>query len=100
MLPVKDALEVLHGRWKLPIIVSRTFGPERFNQIAKEIGGITGKILSRELKDLALNQLVTRKVVNTFPLTVEYNLTPHGMILHGVIRTPGGWGITHWKKIL
>lgn len=46
LLPVRDALEVLNGKWKLPIIVALTFGPKRFKQISNEVKGITDKMLS------------------------------------------------------
>ena len=99
ILPVQDALAVLNGRWKLPIIVSLTFGTKRFRQIAKEINGITDKMLSKELKDLELNQLVKRDVYDTFPPTVNYTLTKHGESLRKVIKELGTWGLSHRKKI-
>lgn len=99
MLPVKDALEVLHGRWKLPIIVSLTFGPKRFKEIVKEVG-ITDKVLAKELKDMEAHRLLTRTEISTFPLTVEYAITPHGYSLHGLIGALAEWGIAHRKKIL
>lgn len=99
MLPVKDALEVLHGRWKLPIIVSLTFGPKRFKEIVKEVG-ITDKVLAKELRDMEAHQLITRTEISTFPLTVEYMLTQHGGSLHAVIGVLAEWGILHRKKIL
>ena len=52
---IKDALDVLHGRWKLPVILSLSFGKKRFKQISKELNGITDKVLSKELKDLEAN---------------------------------------------
>jgi DNA-binding HxlR family transcriptional regulator len=99
ILPVQDALAVLNGRWKLPIIVSLTFGTKRFKQISKEINGITDKMLSKELKELELNHLVKREVFDTFPPTVNYTLTKHGESLHNVIRELGVWGLSHRKKI-
>src|SRR4051812_20119705 len=78
ILPVKDALEVLNGKWKLQIIISLTFGTRRFRQIAKEIPGITDKMLSKELKELEVNQLVKRTVIDSFPPAVEYTITEHG----------------------
>ncbi|MBY0426334.1 MAG: helix-turn-helix transcriptional regulator, partial [Cytophagales bacterium] len=69
LLPVKDALQVLNGRWKLPIIISLTFGAKRFRQISKDVHGITDRMLSKELKDLETNQLVKRTVQDSFPPT-------------------------------
>lgn len=97
---VKDALDVLNGKWKLPIMISVSFGTKRFKQISKEINGITDKMLSKELKDLEINQLVKRTVYDTFPPTVEYSITEHGKSLEKVIGELGYWGIEHRKKII
>ena len=82
---VKDALYVLNGKWKLPLIISLQEGPLRFNEIQKSLGEITPKILSKELKDLELNEFVTRKVFSTTPVTVTYELTPYSESLERVI---------------
>ena len=77
MRPIKDALEALNGKWKLPIMVALSSGPKRFKELAKEVGGITDKVLSKELKDLEMNRLIKRTVHDTFPPAVEYSWTPH-----------------------
>ncbi len=100
IVPVRDALEILSGRWKLPIIISLSFGTKRFKQISKEINGITDKMLSKELKDLEINQLVKRTVYDSFPPTVEYSITDHGRSLERVIDELRCWGTAHRKKIM
>ncbi len=100
ILNVQDALEVLQGRWKLPILIAVSFGPKRFRQIAREVNGITDKMLSKELKHLELNQLVKRTVYDAFPPVVEYAVTPHGQSLHKVIEALMQWGMDHRKKII
>lgn len=100
LLPVRDALDVIGGKWKLPIIVALTFGPRRFNQMEREIEGITPKMLSKELKDLELNQLVSRTVYDTMPVTVEYELTAHGKSLEIVVSALYEWGRKHRKKVI
>jgi len=100
ILPVRDALEVLNGRWKLPILISLSFGPKRFKQISKEVNGITDKVLSKELKDLEMNQLIKRTVYDSFPPTVEYTVTAHGRSLEKVIAELRNWGKSHRKKII
>ena len=98
--PVRDALEVLNGKWKLAIIGSLSFGTRRFKQISKEVSGITDKVLSKELKDLEANQLVKREVYDSFPPTVEYSITAHGKSLEHVIEELRRWGLSHRKKIM
>lgn len=98
--PVRDALEVLNGKWKLAIIGSLSFGTKRFKQISREVHGITDKVLSKELKELEANQLIKREVYDTFPPTVEYSITPHGRSLENVIDELRRWGLSHRKKII
>lgn len=100
ILPVRDALEILSGRWKLPIIVSLSFGKKRFKEISRDVKGITDKMLSKELKSLELNKLITRSVYDTSPPTVEYEITDHGKSLDDVIVALRSWGLDHRKKII
>ncbi|MCK8494620.1 MULTISPECIES: winged helix-turn-helix transcriptional regulator [Spirosoma] len=98
--PVRDALDVLNGKWKLPIIVALTFGEKRFGEIAKEVHGITDRMLSKELRDMEVNGLVKRTVYDTYPVKVTYALTPHSKTLGGVIESLRSWGELHRRKIL
>ena len=98
--PVRDALDILNGKWKLPIIVALSFGEKRFGEIAREVHGITDRMLSKELRDLEINGLVKRTVENSYPVKVTYALTPHSESLEEVIEALKNWGILHRKKIL
>ena len=100
MLSIRDALEALEGKWKLLILFSLSEGPRRFKQISREVGGITDKTLSKELKNLEINQLITRTVYDTFPPTVEYAITEHGMSLEKVLTELHYWGLAHRAKIM
>jgi DNA-binding HxlR family transcriptional regulator len=100
MLSIKDALEAVEGRWKLLILFSLSESPKRFKQIAKEVTGITDKTLSKELKNLEANKLILRQVYDTFPPTVEYSITPHGLSLEKVIDELHFWGLAHRKKVI
>lgn len=97
---VKDALYVLNGKWKLPLIISLQEGPQRFNEIQKSLGEITPKILSKELKDLELNEFVVRKVFSTTPVTVTYELTPYSESLDKVINELREWGLKHRERLV
>ncbi|MBA2610586.1 MAG: helix-turn-helix transcriptional regulator [Bacteroidetes bacterium] len=100
LLPVKDALDILSGKWKLQIILSLTFGKKRFKQIQREIPGLTPKMLSKELKDLEMNELASRHVYDTSPVTVEYELTTYGKTLKPLIGELHKWGSKHRKRII
>jgi DNA-binding HxlR family transcriptional regulator len=99
LLPVRDALDILSGKWKIPIIIALTYGNKRFKVIQREIAGITAKMLSKELKELEVNQLVSRTVYDTSPVTVEYAITPYGKSLRKVITELHKWGSIHRKRI-
>ena len=77
------------------IIASLCFNTLRFTDLLREVEGISGKMLSRELKNLEENQLVTRTVLNTQPITVEYQLTEYGHTLKEVIDSLAKWGANH-----
>lgn len=75
-------------------------GPKRFNEIQKSLGEITPKILSKELKDLELNEFVIRKVYSTTPVTVTYELTEYSGSLDKVINELRSWGMQHRERLV
>jgi DNA-binding HxlR family transcriptional regulator len=96
---VQDALYVLNGKWKLPIIIALSEGKTRFNDIQKNVQGIAPKVLSAELKTLELNGFVTREVFNEFPVLIEYKLTEYSNSLEPVINALRDWGLKHKERI-
>ncbi|MBC9795482.1 winged helix-turn-helix transcriptional regulator [Sinomicrobium weinanense] len=100
MLSIRDALETLEGKWKLLILFSLSEGPKRFKQISRDVPGITDKTLSKELKRLETHQLILREVFNTFPPTVQYSITAHGMSLEKLLDELHYWGLLHRKEII
>jgi len=97
---VRDALEVLNGKWKLQILIAILNGTKRFKDISREIDGISDRMLSKELKELESHQLVERKVYDLFPPVVEYSATAHTSSLHTVIYALKEWGYLHREKII
>ena len=97
---MQDALEILSGKWKLPIIIALMFGVKRFSDLSREIPRITDRMLSKELRDLEMNKLVKRKVYDTFPVTVEYTMTDYGKTLKKVIQALAEWGAKHRETIM
>jgi DNA-binding HxlR family transcriptional regulator len=100
VLAINDALDILRGKWKIQIIGTLTFGKRRFKELQREIPGITAKMLSQELRDLEINELVLRTVYNTKPVAVEYELTDYGTSLDKVIDELRVWGMKHRKRII
>ena len=97
---VKDALYVLSGKWKLPLIIALMNGPMRFKVIQRSLTDITPKMLSKELRELELNHLVERKVFDTVPVSVTYELTSYNKTLLPIIQALGDWGKQHRKKLV
>jgi DNA-binding HxlR family transcriptional regulator len=100
ILPVKDALNVVSGKWKVPIMISLSFGNKRFSEMAKEIPGITDRMLSKELRYLEMNNLVKRSVYNKVPVVIEYTITPYGKSLKKLIDELYSWGTKHRKRTM
>lgn len=100
IMSVRDTLDILSGKWKLPIIISLIYGDKRFKEMERDIEGITAKMLSKELKDLEMNQLVKRTVYDTMPVTVEYSLTEYGKTLKKLIGELRKWGLQHRERII
>ncbi|NRB52030.1 MAG: helix-turn-helix transcriptional regulator [Saprospiraceae bacterium] len=98
--PVRDVIDLIGSKWKLPIIIALSFGNQRFKELERQIEGITPRMLSKELKDLEVNGLVNRAVFNTTPVTVEYSLTEYGKSLDSVIEVMREWGTKHRERIM
>ena len=97
VLAIKDTLNVISGKWKLPIIGSLLYGKKRFKDLEKEIHNISPRMLSKELKDLEVNGILKRTVYDSFPVTIEYELTASGKTLYQVIDPIIAWGLQHRK---
>jgi DNA-binding HxlR family transcriptional regulator len=100
LMAVKDALDAINGKWKLPIIIALSEGPLRFKELQRTVEGITPKVLSKELKDMEMNDFVKRYVYDTTPVTVEYELTEYSATLEQVINALGTWGYQHRQHII
>jgi len=57
-------------------------------------------MLSRDLKELEMNQLITRNVKNSQPITVEYELTDYGATLREPTKALAEWGLKHRQRIM
>ena len=96
---VGDALYAIGGKWKLRIIVALMNGRKRFNEVQRQVEGISAKVLSAELKDLELNGFINRSVIPGTPVAVEYELTEYSMTLYEVLTALGNWGLMHREKV-
>lgn len=101
MMAVQDSMDVLNGKWKIAVISSICYyNKRRFSDILNDVVGISNKMLSKELKELEFNKLIRRTVLETQPITVQYELTQHGKTLQTIIQNLTEWGINHRKEII
>ena len=97
---LEDALYVIGGKWKLKVIIAlRESGVKRFNELQRNIPGISSKVLSYELKELELNGFLKRTVYDQTPVVVEYELTEYSASLGSVLKELVEWGKMHRAKI-
>jgi DNA-binding HxlR family transcriptional regulator len=103
LMAMRDSLDVLGGKWKLMILrllSIRTHQTIHFKKMQREIGGISAKMLSKELKELETNLLVSRTEQDTKPATVAYAITEYGKSVLPVTETLVNWGLSHREKII
>lgn len=100
ILAIHDVMDLLNGKWKVSIIACLCYKKMRYSELLREVKGISGRMLSRELKELEMNQLITRMVLDSQPVTVEYEITEYGSTLKNLTGTIAEWGITHRKRII
>lgn len=91
--PLTFALNLIGGKWRLPIIwaLSKN-GTMRYNELKRHIEGITNMMLTQSLKDLELYGIVERKQFMEIPPRVEYSLTENGENLIPALKALASWG--------
>ncbi len=99
MRNILDAMYVLNGKWKIPLILCLTQSPRRFNELRNEMNGISPKVLANELRDLELNEFIIRTVYPTTPETIMYEATDYSRSLRNVMHELSSWGALHRERI-
>ncbi|MCF8409197.1 MAG: helix-turn-helix transcriptional regulator [Crocinitomicaceae bacterium] len=89
---LKDVLDIIGGKWAMPIIYHLSKGKMRFKELERNVEGINTRMLVKELKNMDANGIITREVFATVPPTVEYTLTVKGEKLLPSITSLYSWG--------
>ena len=89
---IVDALNLLSGRWKLPILWKLSYGNMRYNELKRQVHGITNIMLTRSLQELEAHGLVIRIQYSEVPPHVEYGLTMTGLKLVPALHELKKWG--------
>lgn len=91
---VDAAMSIIEGRWKATILCKLILkGTFRFNQLIKEMDGVSPRILTKQLRELERDGLITRKEYQEIPPRVEYSITPLGRSLGPILSTLAQWGL-------
>jgi DNA-binding HxlR family transcriptional regulator len=100
MQAISDTMSILSGKWKFHILGTLIEGNKLgFMDLLREVNGIGTKMLSKELQDLEMNNLISRKVIQTKPITVEYTITNYGKTLSPLINELASWGVNYRNSI-
>ena len=97
---VQDVIDIIGGRWRGAILASLCDKEKRFNELKRDLGSITPRTLTKELKYLEMNKLVSREVDVSSSVSVMYSLTQHGKSLEPLIGQIVAWGQKHRKVVL
>jgi DNA-binding HxlR family transcriptional regulator len=81
--------------WKAPIVWHLLSGTRRFGELRQDVGKVTTKVLTQQLRELERDGIVSRKVYPVTPLKVEYSLTNMGRSLRPVVQVMCAWGAAH-----
>jgi DNA-binding HxlR family transcriptional regulator len=98
--PTRIVLNRVADKWAVLLLGLLAKQPMRFNQLKREIEGISQKVLSQTLKNLERDGLVSRKAIATVPVTVEYSITSLGTTLVATIDALRLWAEAHIEDVL
>lgn len=98
--PTRLVLERLADKWVALVLVRLADRPLRFNQLRREIEGVSQKVLSQTLKRLERDGLIARQAFPTVPVTVEYSITPLGRTLAETVEALARWAEAHIESVL
>lgn len=97
---IQDGLYVLGGKWKMLVISAIAQGHSRFGEIQKSLPKISTRMLSKELKELEVNHIVERRIIDDFPPVVTYTFTEYSKALAPMIDSLIGWAAAHRNEVL
>jgi DNA-binding HxlR family transcriptional regulator len=96
---VRPVLDKIADKWTILILTVICPKPARFNELKRRLDGITHKALADALKRLERNGLVTRTVLPTQPIGVEYAITPLGHSLRQPFEALCAWAAANGDKV-
>lgn len=96
--PINTALNYLGKKWTFQIVRDLFKGKKRFKEFIESNNGLKGKVLSERLSELREQGIIEKKVSNTFPVKIEYNLTEKGKALNRIIYELAVFAVKHCEE--
>lgn len=96
---LQGAVGVLAAKWSVVVLARLGEGTQRFNELLRQIDGVSRRMLSATLRQLERDGLVERHVYARVPARVEYELSPVGEHLLVALVPLAGWGLEHQRDV-
>jgi DNA-binding HxlR family transcriptional regulator len=93
--PVQRTIAMIADKWKVIVIANLGEGTKRFRELQRAMQGVTPKVLTRQLRDLEQDGLVSRHAYAEIPPRVEYSLTPLGRSLLPILQQLHNWAVAN-----
>lgn len=98
--PVATTLQILSSKWKLLIIRNLLVRPWRFNELKRDLDGISQKVLTESLRSMEVDGIILlREIQSAPPKVVEYSLSPLGETLRPLLTEMQNWGNYYKEQI-
>jgi len=96
---LQAAVGVLAAKWSVVVLTRLATGSSRFNELLRQIDGVSRRMLSATLRQLERDGLVERHVYARVPARVGYELSPAGVELLDALAPLTGWGVQHRAEV-
>ena len=100
VLSIGDTMDVLRSKWTVEILTAILCGNTRFKDILTAVHGLSDKVLTERLRQMADDRLIEKHECYGYPPRVEYNLTDHGKQLYVIVYRMTEWGVEHRRLML
>ena len=89
--PIERGMRLIGGKWKGSILWHLKDGPVRFNDLTRQLGGASKKMVNQRLKEMEEMGLLERRVLSTRPIAVAYEITDFGRSALDVLDQLRAW---------
>jgi DNA-binding HxlR family transcriptional regulator len=96
--PLTAALAAVGGKWKMIIVYWLAEEPAHFAGLRRKMPGISQKVLTQQLRELAADAIVARQSTGRVAEPVVYSLTPYGRSLLPLVEGVRSWGRAHLER--